>query len=89
MNFCLVAEPNCPSGIHSEHDRPIRELHVQVAGDGAVDLLRSADPAELFASLPLTAGSVHTATWNERGAYPWHRYRSVSRCIFLAISIEE
>lgn len=89
MNFCLVAEPDCPSGIHKEHDRPVRELHVQVAGEGAVDLLRSADPADLFASLPLAAGSVHMATWNKRGEYPWHRYRSKSRCIFLAVSVEE
>ena len=89
VNFCLVAVPNCPSGIHREHDRPIRELHVQVAGEGAVDLLRSADPGDVFASLPLTAGAVHTAIWNERREYPWHRYRSKSRCIFLAISIEE
>lgn len=89
MNFCLVAEPDRPSGIHREHDRPIRELHVQVAGEGAVDLLRSADPGDVFASLPLTAGAVHCATWNGKGEYPWHRYRSKSRCIFLAISIEE
>lgn len=88
MNFCLVAEPDCPSGIHREHGRPVRELHVQVAGDGAVDILRSADPADVFASLPLTAGSVHPATWNAHGEYPWHRYRSKSRCIFLAVSIE-
>ena len=89
MNFCLVAEPDRPSGIHREHDRPIRELHVQIAGEGAVDLLRSADPGDGFASLPLTAGAVHCATWNGRGEYPWHRYRSKSRCIFLSVSIEE
>ena len=88
MNFCLVAEPDRPSGIHREHDRPIREIHVQVAGEGAVDLLRSAEPGDVFASLPLTAGAVHCATWNGKGEYPWHRYRSKSRCIFLGVSIE-
>ncbi|MBR6207901.1 MAG: hypothetical protein IKQ69_02785 [Oscillospiraceae bacterium] len=89
MNLCLVAEPECPSGIHREHDRPIRELHVQVVGQGAVDLLRSPDPASVYASLPLAAGTVHIPEWNAEGVYPWHRYRSVTRCIFLAVSIEE
>ena len=87
MNFCLVAEPDTPSGIHRTHPQPVRELHVQVAGLGAVDLLRSEDPESVYASLPLSAGGVHTATWDREGNYPWHRYRSVTRCIFLAVSI--
>ena len=87
MNFCLVSEPDCPSGIHREHDGLVKELHVQIVGEGAVDLLRSEDPASMFASLPLTAGSVHMPTWNAEGKYPWHRYRSKSRSIFLAVEI--
>ena len=87
MNFCLVSEPDCPSGIHREHGGPVQELHVQVVGEGALDLLRSEDPSSMFASLPLTAGSVHIPEWNEEGVYPWHRYRSKSRCIFLGVEI--
>ncbi|MBR4579254.1 MAG: hypothetical protein IKO22_06570 [Oscillospiraceae bacterium] len=89
MNFVLVAADGCPSGIHREHDKPVKELHLQVAGQGAVDLLRSPDPASVYASLPLAAGTVHIPEWNAEGVYPWHRYRSVTRCIFLAVSIEE
>lgn len=87
MNFVLVAEPDCPSGIHREHGKPVRELHLQVAGSGAVDLLRAQDPGTVYASLPLAAGSVHLPEWNAQGIYPWHRYRSMTRSIFLAISI--
>lgn len=87
MNFVLVAEPNCPSGIHREHARPVSELHLQVAGTGAVDLLRSADPNTVYASLPLAEGAVHVPEWNAQGVYPWHRYRSVTRSVFLAIEI--
>lgn len=87
MNFCLVSEPDCPSGIHREHDGAVHELHVQVVGEGAVDLMRSDDPKSMYASLPLTAGSTHAPTWDAKGVYPWHRYRSKSRCIFLAVEV--
>lgn len=87
MNFVLVAEPNCPSGIHREHAKPVQELHMQVVGQGAVDLLSSDDPGSVFASLPLAPGAVHAPEWNAQGVYPWHRYRSVTRSIFLAIEI--
>lgn len=87
MNFCLVAEPNCPSGIHREHNGEIQELHVQIVGEGAVDLLRSAEASSMYASLSLTAGCAHMPTWNEDGIYPWHRYRSKTRCIFLGVEI--
>ncbi len=87
MNFCLVSEPNSPSGIHREHDGKIRELHVQLVGEGAVDLMRSEDPSSMFASLSLTAGTTHIPTWDVEGNYPWHRFRSKTRCIFLAVEI--
>ena len=87
MNFCLVSEPDAPSGIHRTHAKPVKELHVQITGEGAVDLLRDEDPASVFASLPLAAGTTHTATWDRTGSYPWHRYRSVTRSVFLAVSI--
>lgn len=87
MNFCLVSEPDAPSGIHREHGGPVRELHVQMVGEGAVDLMRSEDQGSMYASLSLTAGSTHMPTWNAQGEYPWHRYRSKTRCIFLAVTI--
>ena len=88
MNFCLVAEPDCPSGIHREHARELDELHVQIAGTAAVDVLRENDPDTVYASLPLTAGSVHAPLWDTDGTYPWHRYRSVTRALFLALEID-
>ncbi len=88
INFCLVADPDAPSGIHREHTDPaVKELHVQIVGEGAVDLMKSQDPSSLYASLPLTVGSTHMATWNPEGAYPWHRYRSVTPCIFLGVEV--
>ena len=87
MNFCLVSEPDRPSGIHREHDGKIKELHVQLVGEGAVDLMRSEDPSSMYASFPLTAGCTHLPTWDANGEYPWHRFRSKSRCIFLGVEI--
>ena len=88
INFCLVADPASPSGIHREHGKPVHELHVQISGNGAVDLMKSADPSSCYASIPLAPGSTHMHTWDNEGVYPWHRYRSVDRCLFLAVSIE-
>ena len=88
VNFCLVADPDAPSGIHKDHADPnVQELHVQIVGEGAVDLMKSQDPASVYASLPLTAGSTHMATWNQEGVYTRHRYRSVTPCIFLGVEV--
>ena len=88
VNFCLVADPCAPSGIHKDHADPmVQELHVQIAGYGAVDLMKSQDPASCYASLPLAPGSTHQATWDHENAYTWHRYRSVTACIFLGVEI--
>lgn len=88
VNFCLVADPDAPSGIHKDHADPnVQELHVQIVGEGAVDLMKSQEPASMYASLPLIAGSTHMATWNQEGVYTWHRYRSVTPCIFLGVEV--
>jgi hypothetical protein len=87
MNYCLVSEPGCPSGIHREHNMPVKELHVQIAGEAFVDLMRSSDPDSMYASLPLTAGLTHIPTWDAGGLYPWHRYRTKTRSIFLGVEI--
>ncbi len=89
MNFCLVSEPGCPSGIHREHPAPVRELHVQIVGEAYVDLMKSADPDSMYASLPLTAGITHMPTWDADGVYPWHRYRTKTRSVFLGVEIAD
>lgn len=89
MNFCLVSEPGCPSGIHRTHQDLIKELHVQIIGEAFVDLLRSDNPDSVNASLPLTAGITHMPTWDEAGVYPWHRYRTKTRSVFLGVEIRK
>ena len=87
MNYCLVSAADCPSGIHREHSGDVIELHAQIVGCGAVELLASADPASVYAALPLAAGGVHLSLRRADGQYPWHRYHSHSRCIFLALEL--
>ena len=86
-NFVLVADPGFPSGIHREHEVPLRELHVQIAGAGAMDLLRENDPETVYATLPMISGGVHDTMWDKNGTYPWHRYRSITRSVFLVIEV--
>ncbi|SET89313.1 hypothetical protein SAMN04487771_10628 [[Clostridium] aminophilum] len=86
-NFVLVADPGFPSGIHREHEVPLRELHVQIVGAGAMDMLHENDPETVYASLPMISGGVHDTMWDEEGIYPWHRYRSITRSVFLVIEV--
>lgn len=87
MNFCF-AEANAPSGIHREHPTDFDEVHLQVCGSGCVQLLRENDPSTMYQELPLCAGTVNDPIWNEQGIYPWHRYYSKERSIFVVIEIE-
>lgn len=88
FNFVLVDRPNCPSGIHRTHDRELDELHVQVCGNAAVDVMASDDPNSTLASLSLAPGSTHDALWDADGVYPWHRYRSLTRSVFLCVELD-
>lgn len=87
MNFCM-AEANAPSGIHREHPTNFDEVHLQVCGSGCVQLLRENDPSTVYQELPLCAGATNDRIWNETGLYPWHRYYSKERSIFVVVEIK-
>lgn len=88
VNFCLVADPDAPSGtIRSTQIPMYRSFTYRSWARVPVDLMKSQNPDSRYASLPLTAGSTHMATWNKEGEYPWHRYRSVTPCIFMGVEI--
>ena len=88
LNVCF-GERQLPAGLHREHRDPdFDELHLQLCGRGFVQLFRENDPATLYESLPLAPGAVNDPIWNEEGAYPWHRYYSQTRCLFLVIEME-
>ncbi len=84
MNFCL-AEADAPSAIHREHGEDFDEIHLQVCGTGRVQIFQDSDPGTLCGELPLCPGTANGRIWDERGEYPWHRYHSCSRSVFVVI----
>lgn len=84
MNFCL-AEANIPSAIHREHGENFDEVHLLVWGTGRVQLLYKEDQDTVYQEFPLAPGNVNDPVWDENGNYPWHRYYSESRCIFVVV----
>lgn len=84
MNFCL-AEADAPSAIHREHGEDFDEIHLQVCGTGRVQIFLDEDPGTLCAELPLCPGTANRRIWDEQGNYPWHRYHSSSRSVFVVI----
>ena len=84
MNFCL-AEAGIPSAIHREHGEDFDEVHLQVWGSGRVQLLYEEDPESVYQEFPLAPGNVNDPVWDSEGIYPWHRYYSESRCIFVVV----
>jgi hypothetical protein len=74
---------NTPGSIHREHD--FFELHTQVLGTGEMQKFRENDEKTLYEGVKMAPGYTHQPFFNSRGNYPWHRYRSVTKSILLAI----
>ena len=74
---------NVPGSIHREHD--FFELHTQVLGTGEMQKFHEDDERTLYESVRMPPGYTHRPFFDSRGSYPWHRYRSVSSSILLAI----
>lgn len=88
LNYCF-GERQLPAGLHREHRAPdFDELHLQLCGRGFIQLFRENDEKTLYESLPLCPGTVNDPIWNEAGIYPWHRYYSQTRCLFLVIEAD-
>ncbi len=87
MNFCL-AEAGAPSSIHRAHETDFDEVHLQVCGSGKIQLFSANDPATIYQEFPLTEGQVNDRIWDEKGNYPWHRYQSMTRSVFVVVEID-
>lgn len=88
LTYCF-GEAQLPAGLHRKHgEKDFDELHLQICGHGTIQLFRENDPFTLYESLPLSPGITNTPIWDKKGNYPWHRYYSETRCLFLVIEID-
>lgn len=89
LNFCFVAEPLTPSGLHQGHDRPIDEVHAQILGVGKMQKFHENDTSTYFGEYIMAQGTVHDKMYDETGYYPWHQYQSVTPCVYCPIEFDK
>lgn len=82
LNFWYCGE-DFSCGIHNTHD--FFEVHTQVLGRGEMQKFHSKDEDTLYYREILSPGQTHAPFYDKDCNYPYHRYKSISKCIWLAI----
>lgn len=74
---------NFSCGIHNEHD--FFELHTQILGQGEMQKFNNKDEKTIFYREQLSPGKTHKPFFTAEQKYPYHQYKSISKCVWLAI----
>ncbi len=82
LNFWYCGE-DFSCGIHNEHN--FFEVHAQILGVGEMQKFRSEEEDSIYYKERLTPGGTHKPFFNKNMQYPYHQYKSISKCIWLAI----
>jgi hypothetical protein len=82
VNFWYCGE-DFSCGIHNEHD--FYEIHTQILGVGEMQKFRSEDKEDIFYKETLNPGQTHRPFYTTEQKYSYHQYKSVSKCVWLAI----
>ncbi len=82
FNF-WYCEENFSCGIHNKHD--FFEIHMQILGRGEMQKFYDKDEKTIFYRELLCPGKTHKPFFTKERKYPYHRYKSISKCIWLAI----
>jgi len=86
FNFWYCGE-NFSCGIHNEHD--FFELHTQILGRGEMQKFFDKEASSIFYREILSPGQTHKPFFNTEQKYPYHQYKSVTKCIWLAIESDK
>lgn len=82
FNFWYCGE-NFSCGIHNEHN--FFELHTQIFGQGEMQKFHDKDEKTIFYREILAPGKTHKPFFTKEHKYSYHQYKSISKCIWLAI----
>ncbi|MBR4579257.1 MAG: hypothetical protein IKO22_06585 [Oscillospiraceae bacterium] len=88
LNFCYVDQGMVPSGPHRDHDRDFDEVHAQIAGYGMMRIYDYDDNTHIHQELNMAPGTVHDKMYDSQGKYPWHEYKSVTKCVYCPIELD-
>ncbi len=80
----------CPSnthcGIHNEHN--FNELHTQIFGLGIMQKFKNEDFSSKYEDVLMPYGYTHSPFYKENYNYPWHQYKSITDCIWVALEFD-
>lgn len=82
FNFWYCKE-NFSCRIHQAHD--FFEIHTQILGKGEMQKFFQNDENTIYYRDILSPGQTHKPFFDTNCSYPWHRYYSNSKCIWLAV----
>ena len=82
FNFWYCGEKTS-CGIHNEHS--FFELHTQILGRGEMQKFHDKVESSIFYRDLLTPGKTHKPFFTKEKKYSYHQYKSISKCIWLAI----
>ena len=87
VNMCLAGTVPLKVGLHREHwgGPPIKEVHVQIVGVGAMQQYYDNDLSTLYREEQMAPGASHIPMYDENIEYPWHQYETITPSIFMAI----
>lgn len=81
-----LAEEGTDCGIHNKHS--FKELHTQIYGLGIMQKFHQNDENTLYENTYMSSGYTHKPFYKKNHSYPWHQYKAVTDCIWLAIEFE-
>lgn len=81
--FCPA---NTDCGIHNEHN--FNELHTQIFGLGIMQKFKDNTHESKYEDVLMPYGYTHVPFYKENYNYPWHQYKSITDCIWLALEFD-
>jgi len=74
-------------GIHNEHD--FREIHTQISGLGIMQKFSQKKYDSLYREVVMPVGLTHEPFYDADLSYPWHQYKCITDCVWLAIEFHD
>jgi hypothetical protein len=87
MSFNLwYCSPDADCGIHNEHN--FKEVHTQVFGYGKMQMFHENKYTSIYNEVILAPGNTHKPFYYDNSVYPYHQYKGITECIWLAVEID-
>ena len=86
FNYWYCGE-NFACGIHRGHE--FFELHPQILGYGEMQKFKNKTEGSIYYREIVSPGETHSPFFSTDMIYPYHQYKSITKCIWLAIESDQ